>query len=130
MEKLMDVERLIKGYVLLRDKKAAMEAKHREELAPIREMMTKVENTMLQHMEETGTTSLSSKGVGTAYQTTRASATISDREAFKQYCEENDAWELADIRAGKTAIREMLESSGELPPGVNWSTVVAVNFKR
>lgn len=126
----MDIERLIQGYVKLRDKKAEMEAAHKNAMAPIRKLMVDVENKMLEYMHETGLTSLSAKGVGTAYQTTRVSATVADRDLFKSYCEENDSWELADIRAGKAAIRAMLEDTGELPPGVNWSESVGVNFKR
>jgi len=126
----MDVDRLIGGYVKLRDKKAELEAKHREELAPVRKLMAEIENRMLGYMNESGLTSLSSKGVGTAYQTTRVSATVADRDAFKGYCEQEDAWELADIRAGKAAIRAMVEETGELPPGINWREDIGVNFKR
>lgn len=125
----MNVERLVEGYVKLRDRKSAIEAKHKEELAPIRKLMDEVEAKMLAAMMETNTTSLKTKA-GTAYQTTRVSATVADRDAFKTYCTDNDAWELADIRAGKTAIRAMVEETGELPPGINWREDIGVNFKR
>lgn len=126
----MDVEQLVQGYVSLRDRKAEIEAKHKAELAPIRGLMQKIEARMLSYMHETKTTSLAVKGVGTAYQTTRVSATVADRDAFKNYCLDNDAWELADIRAGKAAIRAMVEETGELPPGINWREDIGVNFKR
>ena len=126
----MNIEKSIDYYIRLRDRKAEVEAKHREELAPIKSAMSELENKMLAYMNETGTTSVSAKGVGTSYQTTRVNATVADRDAFMKYCEENDAWELADIRAGKTAIRAMLEDTGELPPGINWSESIGVNFKR
>lgn len=126
----MNVKKMIEYYIRLRDKKSEMENAHKEAMAPIRSAMTDLENRMLAHMNDEGTTSLSAKGLGTAYQTTRVSATVADREEFKRYCEENDAWELADIRAGKTAIREMLNDTGELPPGINWREDIGVNFKR
>lgn len=125
----MDIEKLVSGYVQLRDKKAQMEAAFREEIAPIKQLMADIENKMLEQMNELNTTSLKTEA-GTAYQTKRVSATIADRDVFKEYCTENDAWELADIRAGKSAIRAMLEETGELPPGVNWREDIGVNFKR
>jgi hypothetical protein len=125
----MDIEKLVEGYVKLRDKKAEVESRHKDELAPIRKLMADIENKMLQQMEQMNTTSLRTKA-GTAYQTTRVSATVADRDIFRDYCAVNDAWELADIRAGKTAIRAMVEETGELPPGINWREDIGVNFKR
>lgn len=125
----MDIEKLVQGYVQLRDKKAVMEAAHKETLAPLKKLMVDIENRMLGAMNDSNTTSLKTTA-GTAYQTKRVSATIADRDTFKKYCEENDAWELADIRAGKAAIRAMVEETGDLPPGVNWREDIGVNFKR
>lgn len=125
----MDIEKLVEAYVKLRDKKSEIESRHKDELAPIRKLMVDIEGKMLQQMEEMNTTSLRTKA-GTAYQTVRVSATVADRDAFRNYCAENDAWELADIRAGKTAIRAMVEDTGELPPGINWREDIGVNFKR
>ena len=125
----MDIERLVEGYVKLRDKKSEIESRHKEELAPIKKLMADIEVRMLAAMQDMHTTSLKTKS-GTAYQTTRVSATVADRDVFKKYCEENDAWELADIRAGKAAIRAMVEETGDLPPGINWREDIGVNFKR
>lgn len=126
----METKKMIEYYVRLREKKTRMENIHKEAMAPIRSAMLDLENRMLGQMNEMGVTSLSAKGVGTAYQTTRVSASVADRDAFRQFCEENDMWELADIRAGKTAIRERLNDTGELPPGINWREDIGVNFKK
>jgi len=125
----MDIEKLVSKYVQLRDKKSELEAKHREELAPIKKYMQDIEVMMLKQMGELNTTSLKTTA-GTAYQTKRTSATVADRELFRSYCLENDAWELADIRAGKSAIAAMVEETGDLPPGINWREELGVNFKR
>jgi len=125
----MDIEKLVSKYVQLRDKKSEMEARHREEIAPIKKYMADIEIMMLKQMGELNTTSLKT-AAGTAYQTKRTSATVADRELFRNYCLENDAWELADIRAGKSAISAMVEETGDLPPGINWREELGVNFKR
>lgn len=125
----MDIERLVGGYVRLRDKKAELEARHKEELAPIRKMMEDIEVRMLQAMQESNTTSLKT-GAGTAYKTVRTSATVADRSTFKGWIVSEDAWEFADLRVNKTAVAAYREETGELPPGVNWREELGVNFRR
>jgi hypothetical protein len=125
----MDIERLVGGYVRLRDKKAEIEARHKEELAPLRKMMDDIEAKMLQAMQESNATSFKTTA-GTAYKTSRTSATVADRSTFKEWIVCEDAWEFADLRANKTAVAAYRDETGELPPGINWREELGVNFKR
>lgn len=125
----MDTHKLIEGYVRMRNRKAELEAKHKEELRPIREMMDKIEAKLLTEMLNTGLTQFKGPG-GTAYKATKTSATVADREAFRQFILEEDAWDMADIRAAKSAIKAYKEEFDELPPGVNWREELGVNFRQ
>lgn len=125
----MDTHKLIEGYVRLRNRKTELEAKHKEELRPIRDMMDKIEAKLLAEMLDTGLTQFKGPG-GTAYQTTKTTATVADREAFRQFVLDEDAWDMADIRAAKSAIKAHKEEFGELPPGINWREELGVNFRQ
>lgn len=124
-----NVEQLVAAYRHIRDRKAEIEQEFKEKLAPLNAALSRIETETLKRMQECGAKSLQTKS-GTAYQTVRVSASVADREAFRAYCEAEDAWELADIRASKAAIRAMLEETGELPPGINWRESIGVNFRR
>ena len=125
----MDSAMMIESYIRLRNRKTEIEARHKEELRPVRDLMAKLEAKMLESMAESGLTQMKGPG-GTAYRTTRTSATVADREAFRRFILAEDAWDMADIRAAKAAITAYKEEFGELPPGVNWREELGVNFRQ
>jgi len=123
------LQKWIGGYIKLRDKKSEMEERHREEMAPINELMAKIEAQMLEHMSEEGATSIKTEA-GTAYRTTRTSTSVADRSAFMGFVIENEAWEFLESRANKSAVVAYKEEHDDLPPGLNWREQVVVNFRR
>lgn len=126
---MTDINRLVEGYIRLREKKAELEAKSKQELAPIKKLMSDIENRMLKHMQETGAESIKTGG-GTAYKTVRSSASVADRSAFLDFVVEQQAWEFLESRANKSAVQAFREETGELPPGLNWREELAVNFRQ
>jgi len=122
-------DEIVAAFIKLRDKKEALEARHKEELKPIREQMDTLATALLTIMQAVGTTEL--KGdAGTAFQTLKTSATVEDKEAFRLFCRDNDLWELADIRASKLAVEQYKTEHNELPPGIKWSSMYDVNVRR
>lgn len=125
-----ELDKLINQYVLLRDRKRAIEAKHKAELAPYNKVMSEVEGMMLDYMQRAGVDSVSTPG-GTAYQSTKRSATIKDGAAFRKFVVETGAYNLVDWRANANAVFDYLGAhEGNPPPGVNPSSRVTVNFRR
>jgi hypothetical protein len=126
----LQLDKMIQSYVALRDRKRAIEAKHKEELAPYAKVMGEIEAKMLAHMQKLGTNSVNTDA-GTAYQITKPSATIRDGAAFRQWVVETAAFGIVDWRANANAVSEYIEDNGgALPPGVNFSTRTTVNFRR
>lgn len=123
------IDDLIDRYIQLRDKKKALKDEYDAKVAPFDAAMDKIEAFMLTKMQETGQTSMPTKA-GTAYMTKRTSATVADRELFKDWCERTDNWHLIDLRAQKTAIDAYKEETDDLPPGINYSQAVVVNIRR
>jgi hypothetical protein len=125
-----ELDKLINQYVQLRDRKRAIEAQHTAQLAPYRKVMSELEGMMLEYMQKLGTDSVSTPG-GTAYQTTKRSATIKDGAAFRKFVVETGAYNLVDWRANANAVFDYLGAhEGSPPPGVNPSSRVTVNFRR
>lgn len=126
----LDLNKLIDHYVQLRDRKRLMESQHKEALKPFNALMEEIEGRLLKHMHDTGATSIATPG-GSAYQTTKKSATIKDGSAFRTFVVSNQKFELVDWRANAIAVFDFIkESGGQPPPGVNASTYVSVGVRR
>jgi hypothetical protein len=127
MELNMDV--LIDKYIQLRDKKAQIKAEYEANAKKIDLALDKVENVILAKLNEAGADSIGTEA-GIAFKQTTTSATVADRDAFRAFIEENDAWHLADIRAAKTAVAEYRAANDDLPPGINWREETVVRVRR
>lgn len=126
----MNINELIHAYVKLRDKKAALQTKAKEEQKPIDDMLEQIEAAFLKYFIENGCNSVSANGAGTAYVSTRKTASVADKGVFVEFVFANDASELLDVRVNKTAAEQYLEEHGELPPGINMRSEQVVNFRR
>lgn len=124
----MTTDVLIEKYIQLRDKKTQMKSEFDAKLAPIEEAMQKIEAHIMKTLNELGSDRIGG-ATGVAFKSTQNSATVADKELFRQFVLENDRWELADIRAAKAAIKEYIDENDDLPPGINWrsETVIRVN---
>ena len=127
--KAAQLDDLIGKYVALRDKKAQMEADHKKALAPINEVMDRLEGHVLQAITAQGVESVRT-AAGTAYRTRSVSVTVADKEAFRQFVVANDAWGMADVRAAKTAVEEYREANDDIPPGLNYSAIYKLGVRR
>lgn len=126
----LDAAALIDRYLQLRDRKRELEAVHKEQLKPYKQVMDEIEGRLLTLMQTTGVKSLPATS-GTAYQSTTPSATIKDRGAFREWVVQNEQFALVDWRANAPAVFTYIaENDGVPPPGVNTSTFTKVNVRR
>lgn len=132
MAKITDLDdgSLLKLFIGLRDRRAQRKAAYDEDDASDKDKQNKIEIEFLRRFQERGIDNVSARDVGTAYKSTRASATVADWEAVLDHVRENDAWELLERRVNKTAVEQFKSVDGDLPPGVNWSETQVVNFRR
>lgn len=120
------VDKYIEKYIELRDRKAEIAERHKEELAPINEAMKLLEQALLAHMQETGVDSVRAKGLGTAYTSEVLSLKVVDRQAALTHITDRGEWDLLQWSVNRTAYRER----GEDIPGVEESRAIRVNFRR
>lgn len=126
----MKLSELVQKYVELRDKKALLDAAHKAEMAPYEEKLEKIEAYLLKTFDEIGMDSVKTEH-GTAYTTTRTTASVADKDVFMEHIKEHEDWHLMEIRCNKTAVEQYKSANdGALPPGVNWREERKVNIKR
>lgn len=125
----MKIEELVEKYVALRDKKAQIKAKYDAEVAKVDDVLDRVEAALLKHFDSVGVESVSTKA-GTAYKSTRNSATVGDWDSFLHFVQQQEAWNFLERRVSKTAVEEFRSANDDLPPGVNYRSEVVVNIRR
>lgn len=125
----MTLEQLVEKFIALRDKKQAMKAEYDERVAHIDGLMERIEGILLKALDEQGMTSVRTPS-GTAYRSTRVSASIADWDAFLDHVRKHEAYEMLERRCSKTAVEQYKAANDDLPPGVNWREEAVVNFRR
>ena len=129
VQDLNDVS-LLKVYIALRDKRAKRKQEFTEADASDKAKQERIEGVLLQRFQERGVDSLAAKGVGTAYQAVRTSATVADWDTFFKHVLANEAFEMLERRVNKTAVEQFRNEHNDLPPGINWSETLVVNVRR
>ena len=125
----MKVDDVVGAYVKLRDKKTEIERRHKEELAPIKENMEKLEAWLQRQLLTEGVESFKTQN-GTAFLQTASSATVRDWDATLEFIREHDEWSLLEGRVSKTAVKDYIENNGEPPPGVNFNNTIVTRIRR
>ena len=125
----MKLSELVAKYIELRDKKAEFKAEYDSKVAKIEEALTKIEAVLLDTFDKTGLDSAKTE-FGTAYTTTRTTASVADKDAFMEHVKAHNDWQLMEIRCSKTGVEQYKDANEDLPPGVNWRAERVVNVRR
>jgi hypothetical protein len=125
----MKLSDLVAKYIEMRDKKYELKHQYEFKAAQLDEMLGKIESKLLQVFDSAGMDSVKTE-FGTAYATTRSTASVADKETFMNFIKENEEWSLMEVRAAKLAIEQYKTANGDLPPGVNYREERVVNIRR
>lgn len=120
---------LVERYVKLRDAKAKIAKKAKDQVAVLDEAMGKIEAVLLAQFNEAGIESVRTSA-GTAYKDPKTSATVRDWDAFIAFVRENEAWHLLKHDVVKTGVVEYRQANDdELPPGVDWREEITIKVR-
>lgn len=122
-------DQLVGAYIELRDRRAERKAKFNNEDADDKGKQEKIEGLLLARLQEGGMESIRTSR-GTAYRSTRVSATVADWDSFFSFVKSQEAWEMLERRCSKEAVKEYKEANEALPPGVNWTAEATINVRR
>src|SRR6478736_2264664 len=113
-----DGTKIVKAYIRLRNARRELSKKFEEEDAVLKGHQEVLENTLLNHFNQTNITSIKTEH-GTAYKQEDFYPQGQDWDAFYKWVGENDAFDALERRIKKGFITDyMAAHSGKLPPGV------------
>jgi len=121
----MDISPIVKHYVALRDQKAEIEARHKEELEPIRKDMDMIEGALMKVLQDGGQKSAKTD-FGTAYISEVESIKITNKDEVIDEVIEKGLWDVLNISIAKKNYRE----AGVELPGIDISTTRKLNVRR
>ena len=125
----VNVDDVIQAYIKLRDDTDALEKRHKEELKPLRDKMSKCELWLQNQLQLAGLQSFKSDK-GTAFFQEVQTVSVPGWEDTKKFIQEKDMWDLLDRRVSKSAVLDYIETYGEVPPGVNVVRTKLVRVRR
>lgn len=126
----VQVDVIIEKYIALRDKKEAVAKAAKERIAGFDAVLERIEVVLLGVMKSQGTTQLKTKGIGTAFQTTKVGIKVRDWEEAFGFIQEHEAWDMLEHRVSKTAVEAWRTAHNDLPPGIDRFEELTVNVRR
>jgi hypothetical protein len=125
----IDITQLVERYIAARDMKTKLDNAHKAKLEPLIGAMEKTEAAILDFFNKHNMDSAKC-AAGTAYKASRSSATVADMDAFLGFVKANDAWHFLEKRVAKTQVDEYVAAHNDLPPGINYTRMAALNVRR
>lgn len=129
MAQPVNIDDVIGAYVALRDLIDETTKRHKEELAPHREKMAKIEAWLQNQLQTQGLQNFKGKS-GTAFLKNVTGATVADWDATLPFIRDNNLWEMLERRVSKSVVEDYIEAHGEVPPGVNFTNETVVQVRR
>jgi hypothetical protein len=123
------LDAIVERYIALRDRKAEMKKQYEDQVAAVDGAMDKIEAYLLKTMTDQGVESVKTP-FGTPYKTTKIGTPVQDWDEFRRYVIETGDWSILTRSVSKAAVKAYREEHGDLPPGVGWTEIVAVNIRR
>lgn len=125
----MQTSELLAVYIKLRDRRAQRKKAFEAEDESDKGYQDKIESIFLARFTDEGITSVSGPS-GTAYISTKTTASVADWDMLLPFIREKEMWQLLTHGVNKTAVEEYVATNEELPPGVNISRFVSINVRR
>jgi hypothetical protein len=124
------VDKMVKAYIKMRDRRSELKAQYEDEDAGIKEQMESIEGELLELCKTTGTDGLKTQ-FGTVSRSIKTRYDASDWESMHKFILEHSAPDLLERRVAQRAMKEFIESNPELmPPGLNVSSHYAITVTR
>lgn len=128
----MDItaDRLVRVYIKMRDKRAAIKAAYEEEDNKIKEQMALVEQNLLDICKSTGAESIKTEH-GTAMRSIRTHYWTGDWAAMHKFIRDNNALDLLERRISQLSMKNFLRENPDLMPvGLNVDNKYTVTVRR
>ena len=126
----VSVDKLVKTYAKIRDKRAEIAAKYKEEEGQLREKQDRVKSALLGYCKEHEVDSVRTPS-GLFYRTVKQRYWTSDWESMHKFIMEHDLPEFFEKRLNQTHVRQFLEENPDLlPAGLNVDSEYTISVRK
>lgn len=126
----VSVDKLVSAYVNLRDKRAELTAKYKEQESELREKQDKVKLALLDYCKEHEVDSVRTAS-GLFYRTVKQRYWTSDWDSMHKFIFEHDVPQFFEKRLNQTHVRQFIEENPDaLPPGLNVDSEYTVSVRK
>ena len=125
-------DQLIELYVRARDALKESDERHKKRTAEARQWLEDQNVLIVGRLQELGVDNVKTPH-GTAYRTSKKSATVADGAAFWQFVIEHledKTRDLIDVRANAPAVAKWIKAHEAPPPGVNYTETIVAGVRR
>ena len=129
MKEFKDIKSAVKVYVQQRDRLRAWQKKRDEEEAARKTELEAIEMWLIAKADELGVDSFKTS-FGTAYKQIKEHFRIGDWPSFVEYVKETNNFQLFEKRVAKLAAKEVKDTTGELPKGLEYSSEFVMHVLR
>lgn len=115
----IDLNKVARAYIKLRNKRAELKSAFDEQDAGLKEKQAQLEAAMLQHFNANNVESVRTTA-GTIYRQIDVKPSCQDWQAFYGWVKDHDGFDFLEQRLKKATIKQFMEvHDGALPPGVS-----------
>lgn len=126
----VSVEKLTRIYIKIRDKRAQLSAKFKEEDEGLKAQQDKVKRALLDYCKEQDVESVRTSA-GLFYRSVKKRYWTSDWESMHKFILEHEVPEFLDKRLNQTNVKQFLEENPDLlPPGLNVDSEYAISVRK
>lgn len=120
---------VVSKFMELRTRKEMLEEEHKQKVKVINSALRQLESYFLKYLDETGQTSIKTPEA-TVFTKTNDYAQVADWDELLAFIRENETYEFLEKRVSKNAVRDYIEATKSVPPGVNYGTKISLNVRR
>ena len=126
----VSVDKLVKAYTKIRDKRSELSSKYKEEEGKLREQQDKVKLALLEYCKEHEVDSVRTAS-GLFYRTVKQRYWTSDWESMHSFIMEHELPEFFEKRLNQTHVRQFIEENPDLvPAGLNVDSEYAISVRK
>ena len=126
----VSVEKLTRTYIKIRDRRAQLSAKFKEEDEGLKAQQDKVKRALLDYCKEQDVESVRTSA-GLFYRSVKKRYWTSDWESMHKFILEHEVPEFLDKRLNQTNVKQFLEENPDLlPPGLNVDSEYAISVRK
>jgi chromosome condensin MukBEF complex kleisin-like MukF subunit len=132
----MDINKVVAGYIKLRDKIDELKKDHKAQLKELTDKQDKLAAFLEKRLTEIGVDNVK-VDAGTVFRATKDSVTVANKAEFGQFILDQiedhglDALYMMTMAASKTAVKDyMADNEDEPPPGISYTTKQEIQIRR